>query len=308
MVVARVQNAASGVNAASATVTLAAAPTAGNLLVAWANSDATVTIGGSGWTAGPVVIDGNGAYAWFKVAGAGEPAAATFTPSVSDWIVAGLLEYSGLGAAPFDVSGSSMISGSSVTSTTAVAVTTAAGHELGIAMAHLHAAGGGHAEPTTPAWTGGLSVVQAHGMDGGGASAVYSIIGDGLDLGAAGSVSTAASWTGAWPDAQELVLTFKALTVAGGAASPSSASAAAATGTRAVPSAAAPTTGSALAAGGRGTAHAGTAAASASAVTAAARRTVHATAALASASGTAATSSSHSRLTLRPYAGTTYRP
>jgi hypothetical protein len=306
--VARVQTAADGVNGTSATATLAVAPTAGNLLVAWANSDATVTIGGAGWTAGPVVIDGNGAYAWWKIAGAGEPSAVTFTPSVSDWIVAGLVEYSGLAGSPFDISGTSMISGSSTTSTTAVTVATSADHDLVVGLAHLHSAGVGLAEPTAPTWSGGLSTAAAHGMTAGGITAVYTIVGDSLDAGAAGSVSTAASWTGAWPDAQELLLAFKALTLAEGAAAPSSASATAAAGTRAVPAAAAPGSASALQAAGRATAHAAGSPATASGVTAAARRTVHAVAALASASGAAAASSSHARLTLRPYAGTTYRP
>lgn len=209
MSVARVQNAVSGVNAASVTVTLGSVPTAGNLLVAWANSDALVTIGGTGWNAGPVVIDGNGAYAWYKTAGVSEPSAVTFTPSVPDWIVAGLLEYSGLTATPFDTSGSSTISGTPSTSTTAVTVATAAEHELGVALAHLHA-GAGAAEPTAPSWSGGFNVVQAHGMDAGGTTAVYTIAGDNLDLGAAGNKTTAASWTGAYPDCQELLLAFTA--------------------------------------------------------------------------------------------------
>lgn len=209
MSITRVQSAASGVNTSSVTVTLGATPAAGDLLVAWANSDALVTIGGSGWNAGPVVIDGNGAYGWWKVAGAGEPAAVTFTPSVPDWIVAGLLEYGGTDPAPFDASGSSTISGTPSTSTTAVTVTTAAGHELGVALAHLHA-GAGAAEPTAPSWSAGFTVAQAHGMDVGGTTAVYTITGDNLDLGTAGSVTTAASWTGAYPDAQEILMTFKA--------------------------------------------------------------------------------------------------
>lgn len=308
MGVARVQTAAEGVNDVAATATLTATPTAGNLLVAWANSDALVSIGGSGWNAGPVVIDGNGAYAWWKIAGAGEPSAVTFTPSVSDWIVAGLIEYSGAAATPFDVSGSSMISGSSVTSTTAVAVTTSADHDLIVALAHLHSAGAGLAEPTAPAWSGGFATADAHGMTAGGITAVYTIAGDNLDASPAGSVSTAASWTGPWPDAQQLVMAFKALALTDGAAAPSSASSATATGTRAVQAAATPSTGSALTAVGRATAHGTAALAAASGVTAAAHRTVHAATALAATSSTAAASSSHSRLTLRPYTGTTYRP
>jgi hypothetical protein len=308
MGVARVQAAAEGVNGASVTVTLGTAPTAGNLLVAWANSDALVSIGGTGWTAGPVVIDGNGAYAWWKIAGAGEPSAVTFTPSVPDWIVAGLIEYSGLAAAPFDTSGSSMISGSSVTSTTAVAVTTGADHDLVVALAHLHSAGAGLAEPTAPSFSGGLSVAQSHGMTGGGTTAVYTIAGDDLDAGTAGSLSTAASWTGPWPDAQELVFAFKATSVTDGAAAASSGTTAAAAGTRAVPGAAAPASTSTSSAAGIRIARAAAAAAAGSSATATPVRTVHATAAASSSSAVTATPHAHSRLTYRPYTGTTLRP
>lgn len=308
MGVTRVQAAAEGVNGATVTATLPAAPTTGNLLVAWANSDALVTIGGSGWTAGPVVIDGNGAYAWWKIAAASESAAVTFTPSVSDWIVAGVLEYAGLAAAPFDVSGSSVISGGSTTSTTAVAVTTSADHDLVVALAHLHAAGAGLAEPTAPSWSGGLSVAQAHGMTGGGITAVYTIVGDSVDAGAVGSVSTAASWTGAWPDAQELVMAFKATTIAAGAAAASSGSTATAAGTRAVPGAAAPSSTSTSSAAGIRTAHAAAAAAAGSTAAASPVRTVHAGAAASSASTMTANPDAHSRLTYRPFTGITLRP
>ena len=82
----RVQQASNGTDAASLTITLGSTPAVGDLLVAWANSDATVTQGGSGWTAGPDVVDGNGAYSWYKIAGASEPSSVTFTPSVSDYI------------------------------------------------------------------------------------------------------------------------------------------------------------------------------------------------------------------------------
>lgn len=54
MSVVRVQTAAAGLDAA-----LGAAPAPGNLSLAWANSDATVSIG-PGWTARPSVIDGRG--------------------------------------------------------------------------------------------------------------------------------------------------------------------------------------------------------------------------------------------------------
>jgi hypothetical protein len=63
-----------------------AAPTAGNVLVAWANANITMTL--SGWTAGPSVVDGNGAYMWYKSA-AGTETTITFSAgsSVTGWYV-----------------------------------------------------------------------------------------------------------------------------------------------------------------------------------------------------------------------------
>lgn len=218
MTYARVQNQSGGASAASLTVTLGATPTTGNLLVAWANSNATVTIGSAGWAAGPSVIDGNGAYLWWKVAGASEPSSVTFTPSVSDSTSAGLLEYSGNTASPLDAASSSTHSGSAVSSTTAVTVTATAAHELGIAAGLLHSSSPAATAPTAPTWTNGWSNIQSQGAVTG-SYVVYSFIGDNLDLGTAGSVSTAVSWsTNTWLDAQELLMTFTA--AAGGGWNP----------------------------------------------------------------------------------------
>lgn len=215
---ARVQNAADGANSTSLTITLGATPAAGNLLIAWANSDATVTHSGTGWTAGPSVIDGNGAYTWWKIAGSSEPAAVTFTPSVSDYICAGLLEYSGNTPSPLDAASSSTHSGTATSSTTAVTVTTTEDHDLGIACALLHSSTPNSAVPTAPAWTNGWSNVQAQGAVSP-TWACWSYIGDNLDLGTAGAAGTAVSWsTVTWLDAQELLLTFKA--AAGGGWTP----------------------------------------------------------------------------------------
>jgi hypothetical protein len=305
MGVARVQNASDGVNGASLTVNLGAAPTTGNLLIGWANSDALVGIGGSGWNAGPSIIDGNGAYSWWKVAGAGEPTSTTFTPSVPDWITAGVLEYSGL-TGSLDTSGSAMISGTPSTSTTTVTLTSAADHELGVALALLHASSPA-ADPTAPSWSGGYSTVQTQGVAGG-PSKVFSLIGDNLDLGAAGSTGVAASWTGSWPDAQALVLLFTAVAGAHGTASPASTSALSAAGTRVVHGAATISSVAAAAGSGRQVAHGAATAASASAAAAAGHGIAHASAHPAAASAVSAVPDAHSRRTPRPYTGTTLRP
>lgn len=213
MAFARVQNAAGGVDASSLTVTLAAAPTAGNLLIAVANADATVTIGGSGWTAGPSVIDGNGAYLWWKIAGSSEPSAVTFTPSVSDYITAGLLEYSGNSATPFDAASSSTHSGSATNTTQPASMTTTTAHDLGIAVGLLHQnRGTPTVAPTSPVWSGSTtwSTAQSAGAVSGSNVTVWDFVADNLDLGAAGTVSASVAWsTVTWPDAQQIIAAFK---------------------------------------------------------------------------------------------------
>lgn len=210
---ARVQNAAGGVDGTSLAVTLPVTPTAGNLLIAVANADALVTHDGSGWNDGPSIIDGNGAYLFWKIAGASEPATVTFTPSVSDYITAGLLEYSGNSATPFDVSSSSTHSGSATNTTQPASMTTTTDHDLGIAVGLIHQSRGTPTvAPDTPVWSGSpsWSTVQSAGAVSGSNVTVWTFVGDNLDLGAAGAASASVSWsTVMWPDAQQLIVAFK---------------------------------------------------------------------------------------------------
>lgn len=326
MTVSRVQDAAGGINAGSLTVTLAGTPATGNLLIGWANSDALVSIGGSGWNAGPSVIDGNGTYLWWKISGPSEPAGVTFTPSVSDFICAGLAEYSGTTGTPLDVSGSSTHSGAAVNATTAVGVTTTADHDLGFSVACLHA--GPLAAPTVPSWTNSWSELHEAGAVGP-SYVVYTFAADNTDLGMAGSVSTGASWSGtAWPDAQQLLITFaaaasvsipvdaalaetSAATAALGRAAPLAAamaetSTAAAVIARSVPADATAAQASALAAGIGRTAPADAVLAEASALAAAIGRTAPLATSLTQPSVLAA--AVVDRITRRPVAGTTARP
>lgn len=184
-------------------------PTAGNLLVAFGNSDATLTISPSGWTAGPSIIDGNGAYAWYKVA-AGTESTITITPSVSDDAVLVVAEYSGAAGSPFDAQNSSTIAGSDGTTTTSASVTTTQSGDLVVAAALLHSFSGGSA-PTSPSWTNSFTQrVSAASAAGTGASRCITLVGDLLPAGSAGSYSTAASWTNNAADRQEIILAFKA--------------------------------------------------------------------------------------------------
>lgn len=306
MTVSRVQDAAGGANASSLTVNLGATPASGNVLIAWANSDALVSIGGSGWTAGPSVIDGNGTYIWWKVAGASEPSSVTFTPSVADYICAGVAEYAGTAASPLDVSGSSTHSGGAVSTTTAVTVTTTANHDLGFSVACLHA--GPQAAPTSPSWTNGWTELHEAGATTG-ANVVYAFAADNVDLGTAGSVSTAASWSGTtWPDAQQLLIAFTAsASVSTPVASALTQPSAVAAGIgRAVPADGALSQGSVLAAATGRSAPAGAALTQASAAAAAIGRSAPLAAALTQPS--AMTAGVVDRITRRPSTGITVRP
>jgi hypothetical protein len=209
----RVQQASNGNTSAALTITLGGTPAAGNLVVAWANSDATVTIGGSGWTAGPSQIDGNGAYTWYKIAGGSEPSAVVFTPSVSDFICAGLIEYNGAyatAAASLDVSTSSQHSGAVVATTNTVSVTPTTWSDLIIGVAALHKYNANTVDPTAPAWTGGLANLQAQGVGARTVKSCWTYYGDNLGQGQGGATSIACSWSSqTFGDAQILVIAFK---------------------------------------------------------------------------------------------------
>src|SRR6187402_1779411 len=78
---------------ANLSVTLDTAATAGNLLVAAACSDATLT-GPSGFSLGEDAVDAQGAYIWWKTAAGGETTL-TVTPGVSRPVALVVAEYSG---------------------------------------------------------------------------------------------------------------------------------------------------------------------------------------------------------------------
>lgn len=194
------------------------APTAGNLLVFSANSDALVTLTGAGtFTNGPSVIDGNGTYVWWKIA-TGAETTITGTPSTNpDDIVLSACEYAGNTATPFDVQNSSTIAGTpGGVTTTSTSVTTTGVDDLILAFGCIHAANSTTANPVAPVWTGGLTNVlstfsQAATFTSA-TQACHTFVGELLASGAAGAHAQAVSWEPAlgYSDRQELVIAFKA--------------------------------------------------------------------------------------------------
>lgn len=215
MAIAAVQRKAKGATAA-ATVSIGAGdawatPTAGNLLVASGNADATITMTTAGFTAGPSIVDGNGAYTWYKLA-AGTESTITITPSSAADTVLTVAEYSGVLSSTPDTSNTATIAGSPGTTTTSVSVTTTAAADLILAFALVHSVSGGFPLPTGASWTNSfVNQVTANTGNNAGTSCV-SFTGELLPAGAAGAYSTAASWTNNCNDRQEIVLAFKAST------------------------------------------------------------------------------------------------
>lgn len=182
-------------------------PTPGNLLVVSGNSDATLTMTTAGFTAGPSVVDGNGAYVWFKQA-TGAESTITITPGSAATTSMTALEIPGL-LLPIDASNSSIIAGVGGTTTTAASVTTTAAADFVLAFALIHSVPAAGAMATGPSWSNGfvnrLSITTA-GV-GGPDSAIF--VGE-LNVGGAGSYSTVCTWTNNMNDRQHIIVAFRA--------------------------------------------------------------------------------------------------
>lgn len=128
----QLQSNQSAANVASLSGTYSPAPTQGNLLVAVANSDATVTMTSTGWTQAISSVNDTGLYQWYKIAGASESATVTVTPSSAASTEIVIEEWNGNTATPLDkTSSGSLVTGSTCPSGTTA--TLAQADEEGIA-------------------------------------------------------------------------------------------------------------------------------------------------------------------------------
>jgi hypothetical protein len=209
-----VQRIAKGSVGAQASVTVGAAdlwvtPTAGNLIVVAGSSDGTLTVSPT-LTSGPSIIDDNAAYSWYGIA-AGTESTITVTPNAPTDTAIVVMELAGVTASPFDVQGSQAITGVAGTSTNAAPVTTSVAGAFLVAFACL----GRVANLTDPfpaglTWSNSFTATASAntGTTSGAFPRQYVNVGE-LTAGAAGSYSTAASWTNAMFNRQHLILAFK---------------------------------------------------------------------------------------------------
>lgn len=123
----------SSVAVASLAAVFTSPPTQGNLIVAAANSDATLTMTSSGFTAGPFLVNATGLYLWFKSAGASESSTVTVTPGVTASTELWIAEYSGNAVTPFDASASGSDATNAATIPSGTTAATAQADELAIA-------------------------------------------------------------------------------------------------------------------------------------------------------------------------------
>jgi hypothetical protein len=198
------KGAQSGASVASLAVTLDAPPTAGNLLVACCNSDATVSTP-AGFTLAVSAVLASGLYIFYRVAQNGDGSTVTFTPSVSDSVAAGVLEYSGLLTASVLDQTASNATNSGTTITTGTTGATSQAAELAIAVAGPHSVG---APWTLSSWSAGytsqITEGDALGLDNAGCFIADQV------LGATGTQAATATFTGSFSNGGGGIATFKA--------------------------------------------------------------------------------------------------
>lgn len=166
-----------------------ATPTSGNILIAWANADITVT-GPSGWTAGPSVVDGNASYIWYKQSN-GTETTVTFGIGATTWSThVGVLEYSGIGL-PRDVQNTANAQTGSTSSPSVSATGTSSTGDLWLALVGT-AEGSGQA--TSPTWTNSFANQQTVTTAPG--SRYISTFVATFQNTAAATVSTVCTWSG----------------------------------------------------------------------------------------------------------------
>lgn len=210
MAVALVQKkgGASGGAVASLNVTLDAPPTAGNLMVAVVNSDATIATP-SGFTLAISAVSGQGLYIFYRVVVGGDSATVTFTPDHSTAVAAGIIEYSGLTATPLDKTASNTTGGGSSIATGTTATTSQA-DELLLAVIGPHNPTSGSTFSLTGITAGYTAQVSQSGLGANPFNAVGMFAADQI-VSATGTQAATGTISPNFNDAGAAIATWKAV-------------------------------------------------------------------------------------------------
>lgn len=189
-----------------------AAPTAGNLLVGVANSDATIATP-SGWTLYDSAVSNQGTYLFYRIA-VGDETSVSFVPSVADTVAGAVLEYPQITASPADVSAhDNRTSSSNVTALTGTTGVIAQATELVVVVAGPHSYSAGVA-PTSPTWVTATNRISQATVHGTGPINVALFVGD-YTTSATGTQSETCTWTNSSQDAGGIIGTFKVSSITG---------------------------------------------------------------------------------------------
>ena len=149
-----VQSASATCGTPTCSATFAAPPTLGNLLVACFGSRGMVSTLPGGWTAAVTVDNGTEAdrlQLAYKIAGLNEPSAVPFTNLTPEGHALSIAEFTGIGAAPLDVTASTGRSPGVTSISSGMTATTAQPDALSLVCGHARANIG------SPAWDGGVT-------------------------------------------------------------------------------------------------------------------------------------------------------
>lgn len=209
--------AATVVNSTSLSVVFDTAPTQDNRLLAFASSDALLTMASSGWTLTmPEVVNFTALDMWHKNAGAGESSTVTINiggTTTAELIVA---EVSGLTASPLDQTVSNNPGSNSTTISTGTTGTTAQANEIAFAACSYNDSPGTAGLVTS--WSNGfVEIPLAGGVKGiqGTGAAMDTWLGVGYKvLSAVGTVESTATLAGQGGRPIGLMATYKIASIA----------------------------------------------------------------------------------------------
>jgi hypothetical protein len=193
-----VQSAVAAATGASLTATFGTAPTAGNRILAFGNSDATLTIASAGgtWTeripSGGYVND-QGAYIWELTSGT-LPTSVTVTPSASDYASLSIVEVTGTSA--FDViSTVAEVHTNTATATASTVTTTGTNGDLVFCWIAWHGDTGAGTWPTSPVYGNSLTGLTAPNPGVTGSATTGHFLGYKVQSSAGAVGATTVTWT-----------------------------------------------------------------------------------------------------------------
>lgn len=206
-----VQVAGNAATGASVAATFSTAPTAGNIVVAFINSDNVFTVSGSG-TRRYTFLSDQQFDIWEYTTTL--PTTVTVTPNSADYVAITLVELGGVSG--FDlVGGDSQKPGvSGQTTATVPTLTTTAASDIVLACVALHGSTTG-AIPNTPVWGNSFTVARTTGQPANGGAPTGQWVGSKVQATAGAVGATTVTWSNGADNTDSVALAYKASATGG---------------------------------------------------------------------------------------------